>query len=197
MSKLDSRTILTKVPLALVSWFRRLTCVGLLFFALSCSKPPSVAPVLESKVSKTDLEIVAIMQGYHVLPFSKITSDLNYALPEEAWVKGKFIDLLRAFQFTLKQTHYAAESNDCDDFAKMAAAFARLVHSNDKNKPKGTAIAIGEFYYKVDGGGNHAINFAVARAADGRPTLVFFDPQTWAVLRLSQVEISSCANWIL
>lgn len=176
----------------------RIPLIILLLALCSCSKQQNgSAPVVKTGVVLTDLDLVGVMRQYHVIPFNGFaTSDSRYALPPEDWVTGEFLDRLRSFQFSLKQTHYAAESNDCDDFAKMAAAFARLVHGNEKHE-RGTSIAVGEFYYKIDGGGNHAINFAVVQAKDGRVKLIFLEPQTWAIVRLSESEVESCLNWIL
>ena len=126
-----------------------------------------------------------------------IRSDARYMLPTEEWFVSKFPAFLRDFQFDLRQLSWAAEANDCDDFAKMAAAFAKLLHANTAGRAPVTSLAIGEFYYTKDSGEFHAINFAIVRVAAGQYKILFLEPQSCKIIKLSKEEIASCANWLL
>ncbi len=124
-------------------------------------------------------------------------ADTLYMLPTEEWMATQFPIALDNYFKDLKQAAWVKESNDCDDFSKLAAAFARVLHHNTKHKVRGTSLAVGEFYYKRDVGGQHAINFAVVRSKEGNIKVVFFEPQELKVVRLSKNEIYSCLNWLL
>lgn len=86
---------------------------------------------------------------------------------------------------------WTPESEDCDDFARFAAAYAGLLHVRSKVP---TGLAFGEFAYlrsAFNGGGGHAINAFVTRE-DGKLALNFFEPQNGQPLNLTPGEIESC-----
>jgi hypothetical protein len=174
-----------------------------LFLALSsgCSKKlDSSPPRIDTAIKLTDLEVVANMRSNNVVPWDGYAiADLAYELPSEEWVTDKLPNILWNFIHDLKQTKYIEESNDCDDFAKMAAAFTHLLHSNTPNREKNTGLAFGEFYYKINGDPKlgHAINFSLVKSKGGFIKLLFFDPQTFKIVNLNQKELESCQNWLL
>ena len=113
-------------------------------------------------------------------------SDSEYALPTMQWVTGPFSDALRKLQYEFKVNRWTREDNDCDDFARLSAAFAQVLHSNTPDHPEGTALAIGEMWYVQDSGGGHAINFAVC--GPDHTDVLFYEPQRVALVQLSEAE---------
>jgi hypothetical protein len=171
----------------------------LLLVLCSCNnerQPPSP----EAGLMLDSLQVVEVMRGNGIIPFNGFAiADSAYELPSEEWFKNKFPAILGDFFKDLKQTRWVAESNDCDDFSKMAAAFAHLIHNNTPAHLKGTSLAVGEFYYKINGDNSqgHAINFAIVKTKEGKAKVVFMDPQTLSVVQLSEREVQSCDNWLL
>lgn len=181
-------------------FFHSPACIPLLlaitWLVMSCSKTNTAVPVVRTTL--VDWKVIEqTVHDFGIVPWNGFAmGDGHYGIPEEKWVLNDYLDLLRNFQAMIKQTKYISENNDCDDFAKMAAAFAKLVYSNTAQKE--SSIAVGEFYYKKDGlEGNHAINFAIVTGSDGKLKLIFIDPMTWSQVFLSPAEVESCANWIL
>lgn len=185
----------------------RLGCLGILmlcaltvcalFTLVACERQNIRAiPMMPVKAVQTEEQIEAMMISQLSIPFNAyIVGDESYAIPDEKWVKSDFLDLLRKFQASIRETRYIAEGNDCDDFAKMASAFSKLVYSNSRVQG-GKSPAIGEFYYRKVGVGDHAINFAIVSSGD-QFKIIFFDPQTWEVVKLSREELDSCFGLML
>ena len=122
-------------------------------------------------------------------------NDNSYAVPSRADIKDKvapfWADLMKQLGFT-----YIPEARDCDKFSRMAAAVAGLIHSYQgvalefAANRMGMGFALGEFFYRRDVGGYHAINFAVV---DETMDVIFLEPQAGlAEVKLSQNEITSC-----
>lgn len=109
--------------------------------------------------------------------------DRAYACPTEAFLEGAFASALRSLQWFFKVLTWSAEANDCDDFARLAAAFAQILHFLTPNRPPATALALGELWYRRDVGGAHAIN--IARTDKGVQT---YEPQTRSLVKLSETE---------
>ena len=115
--------------------------------------------------------------------------DSSYVFPTLSWVKGPYSDGLSKFLADWVE-HYRAERSDCDDFSDAAAFYARGAHRFTEGQ-EGVALAFGEFYYKPDSGGAHAINAFFTVEHDALE-LMFYEPQTQKVINLSQAEITSC-----
>lgn len=113
--------------------------------------------------------------------------DDAYSLPSRHWVEW---DFSRALFSVLSQLgfSYTEEKSDCDDFARLSAAYAALLHSKEGNK---TGLAFGEFWYTRRDGGGHAINCYIV-SDGGELALRFFEPQTQSELALTDEEILSC-----
>jgi hypothetical protein len=117
--------------------------------------------------------------------------DGGYSLPARDWIDGEFSSALGNLLGQLGFT-YSSEKRDCDDFARMAASYAALLHS--KMVPV-SGLAFGEFWYTrsdLNGGGGHAINCYVVREG-GELGLHFFEPQTQQTINLTKDEIESCS----
>ncbi len=136
-------------------------------------------------VEATELESLALEAGFACLSGASI-ADRSYALPSKRWVVGDYFEALWAFQHALMVGKWKEEENDCDDFARMAAAFAQLLHHRTIDKDKATALAIGELWFQQAPGVGHAINIAVC----GRhPDDVFvFEPQTCKRIDLTEEQ---------
>tara|TARA_R110000868_G_scaffold117108_3_gene311137 strand:- start:1405 stop:1845 length:441 start_codon:yes stop_codon:yes gene_type:complete len=113
-------------------------------------------------------------------------SDGSYAMPTLQWVTGPFSDALRKLQYEFKVSGWTREDNDCDDFARLSAAFAQVLHHNTPDRPEGTALAVGELWYLQDAGGGHAINFAVC--GPDKTDVLFYEPQRVALVQLTESE---------
>jgi hypothetical protein len=125
-----------------------------------------------------------------------IIKDRQYMLPAPDWFTDTFPAALKQFQFDVGQRYWSEESNDCDDFSKMAVGFAQLCHHKTQGKSNGTSLALGEFYYDAAAQGPHAIIFAIVRHAQAYRAL-FIEPQTCRPIDLSKAEVESCEYCLL
>lgn len=139
-----------------------------------------------------DLQIAISDLGVHPST-GWFPTDRKYVSPSEPWIGGTFSDALNTLKFQLGLQEWTAEEFDCDDFARVSAAYASILHHKTAGREKGTGLAFGEFHYMKDAPyGGHAINIALVAASDGKPKLVFYEPQTCKIVHLSQKEIDSC-----
>lgn len=122
-------------------------------------------------------------------------ADFKYNLPKKEWVDEEFSKSFLSLKQYLNIDTWTAETNDCDDFARLAASLSQILHY--KTAPAAeTGLAFGEFYYIARNvvKGPHAINFFIA-TIDNKPELFFFEPQINRIIVLDQVEIGSCWFW--
>jgi hypothetical protein len=126
-------------------------------------------------------------------PTGALADDV-YMLPARYWIEDRFSGAWLSFKSSLSP--WSPEDNDCDDLARAAAFFAQFLHRNTTNRPAGTALAFGEFWFNRDLGGGHAVNFFLCRNS-GKVTVEFFEPATGQVVQLSPTEIYSCRSWRL
>ena len=111
-------------------------------------------------------------------------ADRRYAMPTREFLHGAFAAALASFLYFFELRTWISEANDCDDFARLAAAFAQILHVRTPGRPPATALAVGEFWYVRDGGqGSHAINLAVIG-----DEVVAYEPQTRREIQLSATE---------
>lgn len=127
----------------------------------------------------------------------KQIADDAYVFPTADWVRVVFAPSLRKLLIELAMITFAAEENDCDDFARLASVYASVLHRQTSSRAKESGLAFGEFWYVQDSGGGHAINFAIVAATGvgpqaGEATLLFFEPQTQKIKTLSETEVKSC-----
>ena len=120
-------------------------------------------------------------------------ADGNYSLPSTDWFYGTFY---RAFWDYLKAmgiSKYEVDANDCDKFSDQLRSFAQMLEARDKQRV-GRALAVGVLAYLQDGGGGHAIAFAVCRVKV-KPRLCFIEPQNGLEVKLSEDERLQCLWW--
>jgi hypothetical protein len=168
-----------------------------LLLAVGCSKNAASSPIIESTMNTAEVltfmesTVSSPIQGYAI-------ADGQYAMPSEAWINGQYSLDLKAFQFELKASHWVAEANDCDDFARGAAYFSQVLHHNTPHKTV-TGLLFGEFwYYKDDGSGGHAINFSIVNdSKTKKPKIIFYEPQLQYQVTLSTNEMWNCIHWRL
>jgi len=113
-------------------------------------------------------------------------ADSSYNVTTQSFINGTFSEAWFRLMNGLGLS-YKAESYDCDDFAKLAAAYAQILHGRTH---RDSGLAFGEFWYSRGSGGKHAINVAVVYG--GKYELLFFEPQNCKQVRLSKQEIQSC-----
>lgn len=129
-------------------------------------------------------EVSELLRGYRIRP---LISDDSYALPSPSWVACTFARAWMWFLDHMRAGGYVEEAHDCDDFARLCAAYAQLCHRNTKRASGG--LLFGEFWYHGADGG-HALNVFIDPKSD--PPLRFFEPQTGKIVRLSRDEIETC-----
>lgn len=140
-------------------------------------------------ISKPRIQELLFNEGVDTSVAAVELPDEQYALPAADWIANEF-----AAAFTSERNRwvglYRNGCSDCDDFAEFAVTFAKFLFRNTEDRPKDAALAFGEFWYVTPQGG-HAINLAICREGD-ELKLVFFEPQSSSVVRLTRKEIESC-----
>lgn len=113
-------------------------------------------------------------------PGQLVTMDTFYRCPTLDWVKGPFRDGWLTFINGLG-VQYNAERWDCDDYARMCAAYAQLLNGNTPKADKcGLAFGVFAFVRGLDYG--HVINVFMVQepGSQGVITPHFFEPQPTA-----------------
>lgn len=147
--------------------------------------------------------LTSTLRALGIVPYQTIIADTQYSLPTADWIAGDFARAFRTFLNEFRIAHYVPDLNDCDDFTFAAVFFMQLLHRRGQveHPPhRRTALAFGEFWYRRDIGGMHAINLALVRSTNNGPLTtdngpyapVFFEPQTQTIVTLTQKEIQSC-----
>lgn len=143
----------------------------------------SPAQIVQSLTGQLDLNAI-------------IFADERYALPSRDWVIATFGEAWRQTKAVLGISLYATDRNDCDDFARMCAGYAQLLHNKTvaERGLANTGLAFGEFWYTDRAIGPHAINGFLYKEADGGPVLCgHFEPQTSEFKVLSPGEVRTCS----
>lgn len=138
-------------------------------------------------IAANELEIMVAVAGYAPAAVNRFSIvDRLYAMPTRNFIEGAFSWALKSFQAFFRVLNWSEEANDCDDFARLAAAFAQILHYLTPGRPPATALAVGELWYVQDSGDGHAINIAVCGM---EPTdVVCYEPQTRKVVTLTATE---------
>lgn len=105
--------------------------------------------------------------------------DHRYHYPTEEWLDKHIGNFVKFRKKTLPK--YKRDVFDCEDYVREFIGYTQRL--NKKEKP----VAIGEFFYKTDGGYYHAINIIVTDL-----DVIFYDPQEKKRNGLSLTEINSC-----
>lgn len=120
-------------------------------------------------------EILTVVRRAGVNGAARVdVGDYDYVLPAEEGVGGyrrAWVEKMLELGMT-----YEEDAEDCDDFARVAAAFALLWHAGTSGRPRKKALAFGVVWYVRDAGGGHAVNCYVTVEAD-MPVLRFLEPQ--------------------
>jgi len=114
-------------------------------------------------------------------------ADAKYESVSESWVRNKMNPW---FKDTLKKANLDKWRHDwdCDDFAGLYHALARMYYAWEKKGKGSDGPAIAEVWFKQDKGGHHAINAIIIGK---KAQLRFFEPQTCRFLKLSDKERKS------
>ena len=110
-------------------------------------------------------------------------ADRRYAMATRGFIMGLFSKALWSFQAFFKVLNWTEDANDCDDFARLSAAFAQILHFLTPGRPPATALAVAEFWFVQDDGSGHAINLAIC----GNEVLAY-EPQSRNEIELSADE---------
>ena len=126
-------------------------------------------------------------------PYNLVVLDRVYQLPNKSWFINQFREALAANLAALGLAQYKSESWDCDDFALLSVALAKMNHALNGNN-KATGIAIGmTFYNKEQPRGRHAVVVAVTKPDE----VAFLEPNGCLPIRLSDAEISSITDLVI
>lgn len=132
-------------------------------------------------LSSFELQVRLAAAGYEAPNWS--VADRCYAMPTRGFVMGAFSSALWSFKSFFQVLNWTEEANDCDDFARLAATFAQILHFLTPDRPPATALALGEFWFVRDDGTGHAINLALCGEE-----VVAYEPQTRNEVTLSADE---------
>jgi hypothetical protein len=130
-----------------------------------------------------DISLAVLGDGFAVPDNAWSIADRVYMMPTRAWIEGAYSDALASVQEFFHTQEYAEEENDCDDFARLAASFAQILHHNTPGHPPATALAFGELWYKCDDGINHVLNIAICGGE-----VVTYEPQSLRIVTVSATE---------
>ncbi len=142
-----------------------------------------------------------MFKGFKLLgqskPYGNIYGDQLYVLPEEQWLRTKFIEGFRRYKKLNGLDKYSSERNDCDDYARSTIQYLNLIHN--KTFKVNAAICVGEFWYipernnaKTQALSGHCINIFLARSSTTEGVVLFFDAQLEEFIELTDKEILSC-----
>lgn len=150
------------------------------------SKPPRII---------SDSELESLLREHGIKSEIMRVGDEEFVLSTPTWMQSSFREFWHTF-LVQSGFDYIREAQDCDDYARMAAAMSQMLHASNQGRPEGTALAVGEFWYSM---GSHAIVCAVHQ--DGSYlTLEFYEPQpdkngtTFTTVKLSEQQIRSCTH---
>jgi len=140
-------------------------------------------------LTAAELELTCAVAGYAPMDVNKFSVvDRRYALPTRNFLESAFSAALWSFQSFFDVLRWSEEANDCDDFARLAAAFGQILHYLTPGRPPATALAVGELWYVKDSGESHAINIALCGPTPD--DVVCYEPQTRRIVTLSEQEKS-------
>jgi hypothetical protein len=116
-----------------------------------------------------------------------ITADRDYAEVKLSYLTGSFYSYFKNFLFgnSSESPIVWAPKFDCDDFARLFCALLMLGHFQSQGSAA-EGVAVGEIHFIQRTGSGHAI--VCAFTEQGRK---FIEPQTGAILQLTDEEIAS------
>jgi hypothetical protein len=154
----------------------------LLLFSCGTAKPPAPPTVTLPAADLRKLTLAAAPRALVIMP------DATYHLPKRAWVVGDFQAYYKGFADDQGLGAWRASGRDCDKFASLYRALAQVSFARN---PAVTAqgLAVAQVHYRI--GGDPARGHAINAFVDENKTLTFVEPQTCAVIVLSQQELQS------
>ena len=141
-----------------------------------------------TRIDSTTIQAELVRAG--LLHATARLTDATYAPPRLDWLLGKFDHWFRESLNALRIAPYVAEAGDCDDYAALYVALAKVCH---RRMPScaGTALPVGFLHY-VSATGPHAVVVAITSDAG----LVVIEPQLpRKTLTLTPAEAKSA--WLL
>lgn len=189
--------------------------IGLLLFGFACNKqaPSSSSDEIDKIVQQfnqykfnqtnslakatqlgedvfTELGILKVMAANNIpLNKGKLFDEFYIGCPRTF----VFNDINNAlFDFTKRSgIFYEPEASDCDNWTLMSMVCAQREYFFKRKDKRPVSILFGEFHYKKDFGGYHAINIFITPNQE----VGFFEPQDNKIVSLSKNEIASCLFW--
>ena len=114
-------------------------------------------------------------------------SDKDYVLPTEKWIEEELNICYHAILTLIGERKYTSEF-DCDNRSVLYYGLAGILHAKDKDTTEG--IAVGEIWYRKNGGVGHGI-CAVFMDVGSNYELRFIEPGGPCFVDLDAKEVSS------
>lgn len=108
-------------------------------------------------------------------------ADNFYSTVQKEWISEVFASKYSSFVSSMK-SKYSRANFECDDWARECAYFASIYQNG---------LAFGEFWFYKDSGERHAVNFFITNENE----LMFFEPQEFRLINLTENEMRSCLGW--
>lgn len=142
-------------------------------------------------------DVLMAIKREGIIASQEIYLDQKYVLPNFNWIKNEFSASFRSLKHYLTLESWISEKNDCDNFSCGARFLANTLNKLSTNKS--TGLAFGEYYYVLDSGGGHAINFFIHSPTQSLNDLKldFYEPQNDTVVRLSPTEKENCLGIVV
>lgn len=165
-------------------------------FISCCNNQRSHTSIIHNDI-KVDVHNAIYASPEHINDIFKDTvarqdGDINFADGQLAYVDYYFLmDYIKAYQ-QLKQENNVTVWNrvfDCDDFAQLFVAYAKVKNRHASVHDKSyDGLAIGEIWYRRASNDEcHAINVVLL----GFANVIFIEPQTGEVVKLTEKEVKS------
>ena len=135
-------------------------------------------------------KLIEILTKANILPSATWIVDRSYSVPSKNWIINTLGPTLRNFQAQLGVNTWTEDVQDCDDFARLAAAYVQFLHYRTLGQIRKSALSFGEVFYVTKEGGGHAINIAIV-GTKGNEEVIFFEPQTGKIVELTLKERDS------
>ncbi len=161
--------------------------VGILL--ISCSKVPD-SKTIPSYVTISSYEVKGVITNANLAGFKDniFLHDEDYVIPTLDWVNGEFSKQFKQFLFNYNIRQFQDGKNECDKFSLHARSVANIL--NRHNPQSGNSgIAVGEVYL-INGGGGHAMNFAIVADRDKKLRLVFYEPQAAQIVNVDTNDLA-------
>lgn len=163
------------------------TIISLFIFGYEKIQSGKSITINQSSLVKVDVnQLTSILSAEKINPNILYFYDGKYSLVSRRWIRDTVSGKYEYFLRKLNIHTYKKDTNDCDDFVRAFYLFSRIEYKNVV-KPSDSNICVGEFVYSKTSGEVHAINIVVV-LTDNVPEVLFYEPQTFSFINLTDLE---------